>query len=36
MTREQRKKELRVNIHFTVSVLMFIWMVIETFLKLLS
>lgn len=36
MTREQKKKELRVNIHVTVSVLMFIWMVIETFLKLLS
>lgn len=36
MTREQRKKELKINMHVAASVLMLIYMVLETFLKLLS
>lgn len=35
MTREQRKKELRTNVHVTITVLMYIYLVLEVFIELL-
>lgn len=36
MTREQRKRELKTNMHVAISVLMYIYLILAFWVKLLS
>ncbi len=36
MTREQRKKELKTNMYVAISVLMYIYLIVEFWVRLLS